>query len=152
MFNNGGFRHSQIFNRTHTREFLLLFLFCSFLFLVHRLYKPHTCFLPSLTHHQVAVFTGWTLATGTALAIIYGPFAPISEPRFLEVGVATFYNGASRPLWGACIAWVIVACTCGYGGELVVLAWSQQGAGGGGYPIDTRSKCHSCPTLQSYLA
>ena len=66
---------------------------------------------------QAANFVGWFLAVGTGLSIVYGVFGATSEPRTVELAVGAFYNGASRPLWGACVAWVIVACTCGYGGE-----------------------------------
>ena len=65
---------------------------------------------------QIAVFTGWFVATGTALSIVYGIYGSTSVPEPLDVDVAAFYNAVTRPLWGVCISWVIVACTCGYGG------------------------------------
>ena len=34
----------------------------------------------------------------------------------MDEDVAAFYNAVTRPAWGLCIAWVVIACTCGFGG------------------------------------
>ena len=65
---------------------------------------------------KIAVFTGWLVATGTALSIVYGIYGSTKDNARIDIDVAAFYNAVSRPLWGVCISWVIVACTCGYGG------------------------------------
>ena len=63
------------------------------------------------------MYIGWVTATGVALSLIYGLYGVTSEQEMTTVQVAAFYNAVSRPLWGACIAWVIIACTSGYGGK-----------------------------------
>ena len=67
---------------------------------------------------KVVVYVGWLTATGVALSLIYGLYGVTSEQEMTTVQVAAFYNAVSRPLWGACVAWVIIACTSGYGGNL----------------------------------
>ena len=62
------------------------------------------------------MYIGWLTATGVALSLIYGFYGVTSEHELTTVQVAAFYNAVSRPLWGACVAWVIIACTSGYGG------------------------------------
>jgi len=74
---------------------------------------------------KVVVFIGWLTATGVALSLIYGLYGVTSEQEMTTVQVAAFYNAVSRPLWGVCVAWVIIACTSGYGGPVTVfLNWS----------------------------
>ena len=31
--------------------------------------------------------------------------------------IHTIYNAVNRAAWAVCVCWVIVACTCGYGGK-----------------------------------
>lgn len=74
---------------------------------------------------KVVVALGWLLTAGTGLSIVYGLYGPVSEMRKIDTDVSAFYNAVHRPLWSVCIAWVIVACTCGYGGPVTAfLDWS----------------------------
>ena len=65
---------------------------------------------------KIVVFIGWFVATGTGLSIIYGLYGSTSVPEMINLDVAAFYNAVSRPLWGVCVSWVIISCSCGYGG------------------------------------
>lgn len=63
----------------------------------------------------------WAAAFATALAVLYG----LDYPRMLGTGTyyplspaaTAMYGGMHRLAWGLCIAWVIFACSRGYGGE-----------------------------------
>ena len=67
------------------------------------------------------VVVGWTLSSVCALAIVYGPY-------YLVVGAVqgnnpspsacALYNSVHMTVWGACVAWLIFACTNGYGGSV----------------------------------
>ncbi|CAG0912234.1 unnamed protein product [Notodromas monacha] len=69
-----------------------------------------------------SVLLGWLLAIATGLAIVYGlyePNAPISEDALLTYGVV------HRQVWGLALAWVVFACSHGYGGFInTFLSWS----------------------------
>ncbi|RUS73918.1 hypothetical protein EGW08_018323 [Elysia chlorotica] len=68
---------------------------------------------------------GWLLATAVALAIVYGLRGDIGGKHITSVGVAALYNALARSAWGACLCWVIVACTTGWGGFVnSFLSWS----------------------------
>lgn len=74
---------------------------------------------------KIANFLGWFTACGVGTSLIYGLYTATKEVRTIDNDIAAFYNGVSRPLWSACVAWVIVACSCGYGGPVAVfLDWS----------------------------
>ena len=68
---------------------------------------------------------GWMLATATGLAVVYGLRGDISGKHQGSVAVHALYNALSRSAWGACVCWVIVACSQGYGGPVnSLLSWS----------------------------
>ena len=75
---------------------------------------------------QVVAFLGWVVFGMTACAILYGlypSFSDLSTPIYadmLDNKTATSYNAVSRPLWTVCLAWVVIACTNGYGGWLMM--------------------------------
>ncbi|CAG0919598.1 unnamed protein product [Notodromas monacha] len=72
-----------------------------------------------------AVIAGWTLATGSALAIIYGPvryfkFDSMDSPGRTESALWSMF----RNVWTLCLAWVVFACANGYGGFVnTFLSW-----------------------------
>ena len=61
------------------------------------------------------------MSVGTGFALVYGLYGAVEDPHKVSVPASAFYNAISRPLWGVCVAWVIVACSCGYGGAFAVL-------------------------------
>ncbi|XP_053380236.1 nose resistant to fluoxetine protein 6-like [Mercenaria mercenaria] len=66
---------------------------------------------------------GWLVATGAALMVFYGLYTPDGSPK-LGVDTPALYNATFRMAWGMCVAWVIFACTSGYGGPVnKFLSW-----------------------------
>ena len=74
---------------------------------------------------RVFVWVGWAVATGTALAVIYGPFYYNSHPGSQMTMVASgFYVSLSRTAWALSLSWLVLACASGYGGPVNwVLSW-----------------------------
>ncbi|KAK7495814.1 hypothetical protein BaRGS_00013034 [Batillaria attramentaria] len=66
----------------------------------------------------------WAMATASALAVLYGLYdATNGHPVTLPV--SAFYNAVNRQVWGACVAWVVIACVTGNGGFVnTILSWS----------------------------
>lgn len=66
----------------------------------------------------------WFLAIGSGFSVIYALHGNVKNVVLPSAGMDAFYGAASRPVWSACIAWVIVACTCGLGGPITeFLSW-----------------------------
>ena len=61
---------------------------------------------------------GWGVAAGVAVGVLFGiaPYNYVGAPE-MSTTEAVLYGGAHRAAWGAAVAWVVVACTWGYGGE-----------------------------------
>lgn len=60
----------------------------------------------------------WIVAFATGLAVVYGTnfakfYTTFEEKSKIE---NVLYNSFARPAWGICCAWVIFACSNGYGG------------------------------------
>ncbi|BFZ20626.1 hypothetical protein BsWGS_23665 [Bradybaena similaris] len=73
----------------------------------------------------VAVCSGWAVATATNLAILYGLHDYINGQHLDRVGLIALYNAVAKSAWGASVAWVIIACSSGYGGFAnTILSWS----------------------------
>nr|KAG5706683.1 hypothetical protein BaRGS_005753 [Batillaria attramentaria] len=69
---------------------------------------------------------GWAVATGVGLACLFGLYdaTKVTDNEPLEVWESALYNALARTVWGACVAWVIVACHAGYGGFVnTILSW-----------------------------
>ncbi|KAK6978812.1 nose resistant to fluoxetine protein 6, partial [Biomphalaria glabrata] len=65
--------------------------------------------------HKFNVFLCWLLSVMAALSIVYGIHGDISGENISSVGAAALYNAFARTAWGACVSWVIIACSSGYG-------------------------------------
>lgn len=66
---------------------------------------------------------GWLLATGLALVVLYGLHEPLNGSP-MSVAVSALYNATHKTIWGACICWVIFACSTNNGGYVnTFLSW-----------------------------
>uniref|UniRef100_A0A2C9M3A4 Nose resistant-to-fluoxetine protein N-terminal domain-containing protein n=1 Tax=Biomphalaria glabrata TaxID=6526 RepID=A0A2C9M3A4_BIOGL len=75
--------------------------------------------------NKVTVFIGWAVSTASGLAIVYGLRGDVGGENPSSVGAAALYNAVARSAWGACVCWVIIACSSGYGGPVnTLLSWS----------------------------
>ncbi|XP_045507641.1 nose resistant to fluoxetine protein 6-like isoform X2 [Colias croceus] len=54
---------------------------------------------------------GWVACTSTLLLLIFGLYR-----TELSAASAAAYSALSHSLWAACIGWIIIACSTGYGG------------------------------------
>ncbi|XP_059140271.1 nose resistant to fluoxetine protein 6-like [Physella acuta] len=74
---------------------------------------------------RYAVAAGWIVSIAVALAVVYGVHGDITGENPSSIGTAAFYNAVARSAWAACVCWVIVACSSGYGGFInTFLSWS----------------------------
>ncbi|XP_050398153.1 nose resistant to fluoxetine protein 6 [Patella vulgata] len=77
----------------------------------------------------------WFIAAGSALAIVYGLY-DYANGSVATKDVGAFYNTVHRTVWGACVSWVVIACTTGYGGFVnTILSWK------GFIPLSRLSYC-----------
>lgn len=69
---------------------------------------------------------GWTLATMTALASLYGLHGDLFSTHVnTSPSAAALYNAVARDAWAGSVAWVILACVSGWGGFVnTFLSWS----------------------------
>lgn len=67
---------------------------------------------------KLLVSLGWTLSTAVGLAIIYGLTPYVDQSKVPEVSpvVQMTYGPLHRTAWAFVIAWIIFACSRGYGG------------------------------------
>jgi len=73
---------------------------------------------------KFVVLAGWMLSTGTALAILYGIIPWFNPDNEIPEALGAFYAGTHRFAWGIVIAWIIFACSRGYGGPVnAFLSW-----------------------------
>ncbi|KAG8227481.1 hypothetical protein J437_LFUL002370 [Ladona fulva] len=70
--------------------------------------------------HWGAVAAGWTVSISCLLALLYGLYGTI-----LSQATAAAYSSLSHTAWALSLAWVIIACSTGYGGCVnSILSWS----------------------------
>ncbi|XP_039252326.2 nose resistant to fluoxetine protein 6-like [Styela clava] len=73
---------------------------------------------------KLFVAAGWAIATALNLAVLYGLWPYVKDGTMMTVSLSAFYNAMSRPIWAVGLAWVVIACTSGYGGPVnTFLSW-----------------------------
>ncbi|CAG5133433.1 unnamed protein product [Candidula unifasciata] len=78
-----------------------------------------------VTMDRCVVMIGWILTAVAGLFVVFGFHGDLSGEYRSSLLVASVYNATFRTVWGACICWIIVACTSGYGGPIhAFLSWS----------------------------
>lgn len=60
---------------------------------------------------QATVCIGWLLSTACLLSLLYGLYETELSP---VTGAA--YSSLSHSAWALSLAWIVVACSTGYGG------------------------------------
>lgn len=69
--------------------------------------------------NKLTVFMGWSVATGSALAVVYGLHYWNSHPEDpMPLVNSGFYVSLSRTVWSLSISWLVLACASGYGGPV----------------------------------
>ena len=59
---------------------------------------------------------GWSTAVVVALAVVFGTYEP-AQGNLMSQSDSAAYNAFHSTAWGAAVAWVIIACDSGYGGN-----------------------------------
>ena len=79
---------------------------------------------------------GWTIACLMGLLVVYGMYSynSVFHPVPYEVMTQIVYGGGHRLAWGAALAWLVLACHNGYGGE-------------GSFPFDTLFNVTACVSV-----
>ena len=69
------------------------------------------------------VIVGWLLAIGTGLAIVYGLYPYVNEADVPEIDpiVQMTYGPLNRIAWSIALAWVVLTCVHGYGGNQIFI-------------------------------
>jgi peptidoglycan/LPS O-acetylase OafA/YrhL len=66
--------------------------------------------------NKVVVTVVWVITLATLMAVVFGPY-PVHRPQLNETVLqSALYHSLSRVAWSIAIAWLIFACTHGYGG------------------------------------
>ena len=68
----------------------------------------------------MVVLVGSMVAAGSALAVVYGPYPYVRDLEWMPIDLSAFYNAMSRPVFVTALAWVVIVCTAGYGGNLTL--------------------------------
>ncbi|XP_057365085.1 nose resistant to fluoxetine protein 6-like [Daphnia carinata] len=80
----------------------------------------------------------WTLSSAIILAVIYGlvPYLDENEVPTINPAISLFYGSLHRTAWAIAVAWIVYACTRGYGGFVNrLLSWK------GFLPLSRLSYC-----------
>jgi hypothetical protein len=65
-----------------------------------------------MRYFQLTVIAGWTAAIASLLSLVYGLYDVNLSPA---TGAA--YSALSHSAWALALAWIVVACSTGYGGK-----------------------------------
>ena len=70
-------------------------------------------------YFQYFVATGWVIATLIAVAVPHGlvPYLDETTVPIIPPFVRITYGALHRTAWALAVAWIIFACTHGYGGK-----------------------------------
>ena len=68
---------------------------------------------------------GWCISIASGLAVLYGvwPYNQVYGPEedipVMNMTETFFYNMFQRVVWSAALAWIILACHWGFGGNII---------------------------------
>ena len=66
---------------------------------------------------QIVNIALWLVAAGLCLAVVYGPYSAESGGHNSTRAERAVYNSMGRTAWSVGVAYVIIACHTGHGGE-----------------------------------
>lgn len=73
---------------------------------------------------KILVATGWILAAGFCLSVVYGNSGVAAGNYENSADVNNLFQSASRVAWSLGLSWLIFACCAGYGGPInALLSW-----------------------------
>lgn len=117
MKSDGG----AFWNNVYITPWCRVAAFCVGLFLGIIFYKKPKAYLS-----RVKAFIGWSMAISIGFTLVYCTYSENKENG--ETWSREFravYESVGRPMWAACVAWVIAACHYGRGGIVnSILSWS----------------------------
>lgn len=61
--------------------------------------------------------SGWGLASTICLSVVYGPYAADMGYHIVYLSESVIYNALARCGWAVALAYVIMSCALGQGGE-----------------------------------
>lgn len=64
-----------------------------------------------LLSFQATVIVGWLMSSACLLSLLYGLYEAELSPI-----AAAAYSSLSHTAWAMGLAWIVIACTTGYGG------------------------------------
>ena len=74
--------------------------------------------------NRFTVLIGWCLATGSALALIYGLYYYNHTGTTMSLVASGFYVSLCRTVWAMSLSWLVIACASGHGGPVnFILSW-----------------------------
>ncbi|XP_034234664.1 O-acyltransferase like protein isoform X2 [Thrips palmi] len=69
---------------------------------------------------KVTVVLGWSLSFACLLSLLYGLYGAVLDPI-----TAAAYSSLSHSAWAMSLSWIVIACSCGYGGPVNrILSWT----------------------------
>lgn len=69
---------------------------------------------------KVTVVLGWSMSFACLLSLLYGLYGAVLDPI-----TAAAYSSLSHSAWAMSLSWIVIACSCGYGGPInKILSWT----------------------------
>ncbi|KAJ8916787.1 hypothetical protein NQ315_005792 [Exocentrus adspersus] len=69
------------------------------------------------TLNKIIVVSSWVVCLVVLITCVYGGHSDLLKADYNQLE-NSFYIGFVRPVWAACLAWVIFACVSGHGGPI----------------------------------
>ena len=68
---------------------------------------------------QLMNIAGWGVAAALGLSVVYGPYAANMGYHVVHISESMIYAGFARTAWGIAVAFLIISCALGQGGETI---------------------------------
>nr|CAI5836141.1 unnamed protein product [Callosobruchus analis] len=97
--------------KTHTRATTYLIGMCAGYFLYKLRYSDMT--IPKFP--KIPILLLWGAFIALILGLVFAGYDTLMGPEYKVLDNAMYLTFV-KPVWAICICWVVLACTCGYGG------------------------------------